>query len=108
MRSFEFIFLQSAMGDSFVGMLPLFLILLVFYFFMIRPQQKKQKDQDSFLDAVKKGDDVVTASGILGKINKIDDQIVTLEVGSKTYIQVTKNAISKDMTEAVFSSKSDS
>lgn len=108
MRSFEFILLQSAMGDSFIGMLPLFLILLVFYFFMIRPQQKKQKDQDSFLDEVSKGDDVVTASGILGKVNKIEDQIVTLEVGSKTYIQVTKNAISKDMTEAVFSPKSDS
>ena len=52
--------------------------------------------------ALEKGDDVVTSSGILGKINKIEDEIITLEVGSKTYIRVTRNAISKEMTDSVY------
>lgn len=54
------------------------------------------------MEELEKGDDVVTASGIIGKINKIEDNIVQLEVGTKTYIRVTKNAISKEMTESVF------
>jgi len=95
------IFLQ-AQGNPLTQMIPFVLIIIVFWVFFIRPQNKKQKEQASFTDEVQKGDNVVTASGILGKINKIDDNIITLEVGSKTYIQVTRNAISKEMTEAVY------
>ena len=54
------------------------------------------------MDSLQKGDDVVTASGMLGKINKMEENIITLEVGSKVYIKVTKNAISKEMTDAVY------
>ena len=83
----------------------LFLVAMVgvFYFFMIRPQTQKQKAQTAFMEGLKRGDDVVTASGMLGRVNKIENEIVTLEVGTKTFIQVTKNAISKEMSEAVFS-----
>ena len=63
------------------------------------------RSQKNFVDGIKKGDQVVTASGILGRINKIEDEIVTLEVGNKTYIQVTKNAISKEMTEQIYATQ---
>ncbi len=83
-----------------MNFLPLIGIFIVFYFFFIRPQQKKAKSQTNFLANINKGDDVVTASGIIGKINKIEDDIVTLQVDQKTFIRVTKNSISKEMTEA--------
>ncbi len=69
-------------------------ILLVFYFFMIRPQQKKQKDQKKFLGAIKKGDQVVTLGGIHGKITAIDENTVTLEVDRGARIKMEKSSIS--------------
>lgn len=78
------------------------LILVIFYFFMIRPQSKKQKEQRIFMDNLAKGTEVVTASGLLGKINKIDGEIVTLEVAPKVFIRVTKGAISKEMTQSMY------
>ena len=87
-------------GNPLVQFAPLLMILVVFYFFMIRPQMKKQKDQQSFADTLEKGKEVVTASGIIAKINKIDGGIVTLEVANGTFIRVVKSAISKEMTEA--------
>jgi len=82
---------------------PLLLIAMVgvMYFFMLRPQIKKQKDQAKFGDSLAKGSDVVTASGIIGRINKIDNNIVTLQVDPKTYIKVTKGSISKELTQAM-------
>lgn len=77
------------------------LIFVVFYFFLIRPQARKQKEQAKFVEGMQKGDEVVTSSGIIGRINKLEDDVVTLEVGSKIYIRVVKSAISKEMTEAV-------
>lgn len=96
-----FIFLQSGM-EGIAGMLPLLLIFAVFWFFIIRPQTKKQKEQAKFGDSLVKGQEVVTSSGMLGKINKIEDDIIHLEVATKTYIRVTKGAISKELTEGVF------
>ena len=80
-------------------------IVAVFYFFIMRPQAKRQKSQEKFVKELQKGDQVVTASGVLGKISKVDDGIVTLVVDNKTSLQVTKTAISREMTEAVYGSK---
>ncbi len=77
---------------------PLLLLPLVFYFFLIRPQSQKQKDQDAFSTSLQKGDEVVTHSGIVGKINKMEDSILTIETTEKTYIRVLRSAISKEMT----------
>jgi preprotein translocase subunit YajC len=77
---------------------PLLLLPLVFYFFLIRPQSQKQKDQDTFSSSLQKGDEVVTHSGIVGKINKLEDSILTIETTEKTYIRVLRSAISKEMT----------
>lgn len=82
-------------------------MIVIFWLFLIRPQQKKQKEQKSFSESLQKGDEVVTSSGIIGKINKIEDQVITLEVSNKTYIRVTRNAISKEMTEAMSSAGED-
>lgn len=92
-------FLQTQ--PSLIGSLwPLLLMFVVIFFFFIRPQAKKQKEQIKFLDALDKGEEVVTASGLIGRINKIDGGIVTLTIGEKTFIRITKGSISKEMTEA--------
>ncbi len=96
-----FILLQTD-GSGLLGMLPLLLIFAVFWFFIIRPQMKKQKDQGKFGDSLSKGQEVVSSSGILGRINKIDGEIIHLEIANKTYIRVTKSAISKELTESIF------
>lgn len=89
--------LQSS-GSGLSLIFPL-LILAFFYFFMIRPGIKKQKEQKSFEEQIKKGDEVVTASGIIGSINKIDEKTYTLELDNKTYVRVVKSAVSKEMTD---------
>lgn len=80
---------------------PLILLVGVMYFFFIRPQAKRQREQQAFVDQLEKGQDVVTASGMFGRIVKIEDQIVTLEVDQKTFIRVTKSSVSKDLSAAV-------
>jgi len=79
----------------------LILLVAVMYFFFIRPQAKQQKDQQRFVDNLEKGKEVVTNSGLIGRILKIEDQIVTLEVDQKTFIRVLRSSISKTMTESV-------
>jgi preprotein translocase subunit YajC len=73
--------------------LPLILMFVVMYFLMIRPQQKKAKEQRSMMDALAKGDEVVTAGGILGKVSKVNDTYVTIEVATGTDIVVQKHSI---------------
>ena len=97
---FDILLLQSQ-PNPIVSFLPLIGILLVIYFFMMRPQQKKQKEQNTFVGNLAKGDDVVTASGLLGKINKIEGDVVTLQVDQKVFIRVAKTAISKEMTDSI-------
>ena len=76
-------FLQAGgAGGALGSLLPILMIMVVFYFFMIRPQQKRQKEQNSFADSLEKGKDVVTASGMIGKINKIEGGVVTLQVAN--------------------------
>ena len=78
----------------FSGMTPMILIMfVVMYFFMIRPQQKAAKERKAMMDALTKGDEVVTASGILGKITKITDAYVTLEIATGTEVLVQKSFI---------------
>jgi preprotein translocase subunit YajC len=94
-------------GGALGSLLPILMIMVVFYFFMIRPQQKRQKEQNSFADSLEKGKDVVTASGMIGKINKIEGSVVTLQVANGIFIRVTKSSISKEMTESFATSSKD-
>lgn len=99
----SFLLLQSSGGGA-AQLIFFAAMFLIFWLFLIRPQTKRQKEQRKFAEALEKGDEVVTGSGILGKITKIEDDIVTIEVGSKVYLRVLKSTISKEMTDAVYSS----
>lgn len=80
-------------GNGMLGMLFPFLIIIVFYFFLIRPQVKKQKDQQKFVESLKEGMEVVTNAGIIGRITKIDGPVVRLMVDEKTFIRIVKSSI---------------
>ena len=102
-QSVDFLLLQaSGSQGGYLNIAFILLMFAVFWFFIIRPQSKKQKEQRNWLQELEKSDEVVTASGILGKITKIEEDIITLEVGSKVYIRVTRNAISKELTDSVY------
>jgi len=93
--------LLQADGGSLLSQMPLFAIMIaIFYFFFIRPTTKKQKDQETFLTTLEKGKEVVATSGIIGKITKIDDKEITLQVSDKTYVRMTKGSISNELTTA--------
>ena len=94
------VILQAAGGNIMGSLWPLLLMFVVVFFFFIRPQAKKQKEQAKFLDSLEKGEEVVTNSGLIGRINKIEGLIVTLNLGEKTFVRITKGSISKEMTEA--------
>ena len=81
------------MQSSLMSMLPLVLMFVVLYFVMIRPQMKKQKEHRSMIEAVAKGDEVVTAGGVLGKISKIGDNYLGLEVSNGVEIQIQRSAV---------------
>jgi len=85
--------------SSWTSLLPLFLILIVFYFFFIRPQTKKNKDQKKFREALKKGDKVVTIGGVHGKISEVKETTVILDVGNQLKLTVEKSAIVMDNTQ---------
>lgn len=94
------------MDTSLINLLFLGSIFAIFYFLMIRPQAKKQKEQVSFLDELSKGDEVVTSSGIIGKISKLDESTVQLQIDQKTFLTFTKGSINKEMTDAYKKSRS--
>jgi preprotein translocase subunit YajC len=101
----DLILLQAAPGnDGFYNLIfPLAMLAVVIFIFY--SQFKRNKDQRKFAESLEKGKEVVTASGILGKITKIEGEVITLEISSKTYLRVTKNAISKELTDAIFKSE---
>ena len=93
---------QTAPGaepNPIMTFLPLVLIIVVFYFFMIRPQMKKQKELSAFRNSLAKGDKVVTTGGIYGKIIEMKDTTVLLQVDDNVKIRVDKAAIVKDMSD---------
>lgn len=92
-----FTFLKSEQSGSGQLILMMSLMIIVFYFFMIRPQKKKQKEEKQFQINLKKGDQIVTISGIHGKILEINNELVTLETISGK-IKFERTAISKDLS----------
>ena len=96
-----FILLQADVGQS--GMIGNFILIggiaLIFYFFMIRPQQQKQKAQRNFIDTIKKGDMVVTIGGMHGKVVAIEDNSVVLDVDRGAKIKFDKSSISQEASK---------
>jgi preprotein translocase subunit YajC len=77
-------------GDIFASMLPLIIIFAIFYFLLIRPQQKKQKDHKAMLEAVKKGDKVVTTGGIYGLVEQVGPKTLTLKIADGVKVKFGK------------------
>ncbi len=92
----------SGKGGSTSTLILMGMMILVFYFFMIRPQAKKAKDQKKYINDLQKGDKVVTIAGIHGVINKVnDDNTVNLETSPGSYIKIEKTAISMEWSAAL-------
>ena len=84
-------------GDALMSFLPLILIFVVFYFLLIRPQSKKAKEHKEMIAALAKGDEVVTSGGLLGRITKVGDNFVELEVSTGLIVKVQRPAIANLM-----------
>jgi preprotein translocase subunit YajC len=104
MTNFAYLYLMgqpagsTGQSNPLVTFLPLILVFVVFYFFMIRPQMKKQKEMTSYRSSLKKGDKIVTTGGIYGKVVEVKDHSVTIDVGGDIKLKVDKNALLKDPT----------
>ena len=77
-----------------IGILPWLLIFLIFYMLMIRPQQKRVKEHQATIAAVKKGDDVITGGGIRGRVTKVSDDEVEVEIATGTRVKIVKSTLS--------------
>lgn len=86
-------------ANPLVSLLPLVLIIVVFYFFMIRPQVKRQKELTNYRNSLRKGDKIVTTGGIYGKIAEIDETTIIIEVEDKMRLKVDKSAVLRDPSE---------
>ena len=85
---------QGAGGaDSLMSFLPIILLFVILYFLMIRPQMKRAKEQKAMIEALQKGDEVVTAGGLVGRITKLGEQYVTLEIAANTEIVLQRSAV---------------
>lgn len=87
----------GAAGDPIMQFLPLIVIMVAFYFILLRPQQKRQKEHKTMIEALKKGDEVVTGGGVLGRIVEVGDNFVSIEVADNVVIKVQKAAVSSLM-----------
>lgn len=98
MTSFTEFFISNAhaegtaapQGGGFLDFLPLIALLAVFYFLILRPQQKRAKEHKAMMEALQKGDEVVTGGGVLGRVEKVGDEYVTVEIAPGVVIQVQK------------------
>jgi len=90
----------SQSGQSpYMSLIMMGLIIAVFYFFMIRPQVKRQKELKNFRSALKKGDKVITTGGIYGKITQLDEHTALIEVDSNVTLKIDKSAILRDPSD---------
>jgi preprotein translocase subunit YajC len=83
----------GCMGGGMAQMVPILLMFVVFYFLLIRPQQKKAKEHQTMLQNLKRGDQIVTTGGMLGKITGLDDRMCTLEVAEKIRLRILRSHI---------------
>jgi preprotein translocase subunit YajC len=86
-------------GSSIMSFLPLILIMVVFYFFFIRPQMKKAKDQRKYREALKKGDKIITVGGIHGKIADVNETTLLIEVEGGNKLLIEKSAVVMDPSQ---------
>lgn len=95
---------QGAGGGGFdlLGMLPIILMFVVLYFLMIRPQMKRAKEHKSMIEALQAGDEVVTAGGVVGRVAKIDESYITLQVADNVEIMVQRPSVQLVLPKGTF------
>lgn len=96
---------HSSPQSTIMSFLPMVVIFILFWFLLIRPQQKKAKLHGQMISELQKGDEVVTSGGILGKISKVEDQIIHLEIADNVVIKVQKGTVSGKTTKTEVVSK---
>ena len=81
-------------GQGFAQFIPLILIFIIFYFFLIRPQQKRVKDHKTMVDSLKRGDEVITSGGIIGIVDRVmEDDRIEVIIGENTRVQIIRSTI---------------
>ena len=85
----------SGGGNMLISLIPFLLVFVLFYFMLIRPQQLRQKKAKGMLEALKKGDKVVTSSGVWGTVTNLGKQTVTLQIGDNTKVKIQRDCISR-------------
>ena len=95
---------MDATGSAFTPLIFLFSIMVLLYFMSIRPQQKRAKELQNMMDNLEKGDEVIAASGILGKVKEIKGDYVAIEVSENITFKLQKNAISNTLPKGTISS----
>lgn len=86
-------------GSAFMQLLPLIAIFVIFYFFLIRPQQKRMKQHREMVGNVKRGDTVVTSGGLIGKVTRVDETEVQVEIANGVHVQVVKSTLADVRTK---------
>jgi preprotein translocase subunit YajC len=91
-------------SSDWTSFVPMVVIFVLFYFMLIRPQMKQAKEQRAMIQALKVGDEVVTSSGILGKVTKVGDEVISLEIAATIVINVQKSAIQAQLDKGTIKS----
>ena len=93
---FNFAYAQSAAQQPslFASFIPLILIFIIFYFLLIRPQQKKAKEHKILLDSIKRGDQILTSGGMIGKVIKADANELTVEISNNVNVRIFRSTVS--------------
>ena len=95
---------EAPQSCGIMSMLPLFILFAVFWFFLIRPQMKQAKEHKTMVEALAKGDEIVTNGGMLGKIKEVGDNFIVLEIAKEVQVKIQKNAISATMPKGTIKS----
>ena len=93
---------EGEAGGSLFSLLPLVVIFVLFYFLLIRPQQKRAKQHKEMVAALSKGEEVVTNGGLLGKVIEVDDNFITVEISSGLNVKVQRQAVSQVMPKGTY------
>ncbi|MDC3091122.1 preprotein translocase subunit YajC [Rickettsiales bacterium] len=93
---FNYAYAQSAVQQPslFASFIPLILIFIIFYFLLIRPQQKKAKEHKILLDSIKRGDQILTSGGMIAKVIKADTEELTVEISEKVNVKIFRSTVS--------------
>ena len=89
-------------GGGLFSLLPLVVIFILFYFLLIRPQQKRAKQHKEMVTALKKGEEIVTNGGLLGKVTDLDDNFITLEIASGLNAKVQRQSVAQVMSKGTY------